>query len=62
MNEETIIIVQKSDQEKAFGTVGTSRAKITNNPLGAIGGGFWRGILQKDTQDLKTNGLMQESF
>lgn len=47
MNEETVIIVQKSDQEKAFGTVGTSRAKITNNPLGAIGGGVLAWYLTK---------------
>ena len=47
MNEETIIIVEKSDKEKAFGVVGTSRAKITNNPLGAIGGGVLAWYLTK---------------
>ena len=47
MNEETVIIVQKTDMEKSMGVVGTSRAKITNNPLGAIGGGVLAWYLTK---------------
>jgi hypothetical protein len=47
MEEETVIVIQKSDTEKALGTVGTSRAKITNNPLGAIGGGVLAWYLTK---------------
>jgi hypothetical protein len=47
MEEEDVIIVKKSDSEKAYGVYGTSQAKIMNNPLGAIGGGVLAWYLTK---------------
>jgi len=38
MEDENVIIVKKSETERAYGVYGTSQAKIMNNPLGAIGG------------------------
>lgn len=47
MEDENVIIVKKSESEKAYGVYGTSQAKIMNNPLGAIGGGVLAWYLTK---------------
>lgn len=47
MEDENVVIIAKSDTDKAYGFYGTSQAKIMNNPLGAIGGGILAWYLTK---------------
>jgi hypothetical protein len=47
MEDENVIIIKKTESEKAYGIYGTSQAKIMNNPLGAIGGGVLAWYLTK---------------
>jgi hypothetical protein len=47
MENEDVIIIKKTEGERAYGIYGTSQAKIMNNPLGAIGGGVLAWYLTK---------------
>jgi hypothetical protein len=47
MENEDVIIIKKTEEERAYGIYGTSQAKIMNNPLGAIGGGVLAWYLTK---------------
>lgn len=57
MEEEDVVIIKKTDSEKAYGIYGTSQAKIMNNPLGAIGGGVLAWYLTKKYTGIESKWL-----